>query len=94
MARIGCKPTISARITIELSEDEAYALDAIVGYGADSFLKVFYEHMGEHYLKPHEAGLRSLFESVRTGDARVMGFLNAASEARKLFSDGSVRDGR
>jgi hypothetical protein len=25
---------------------------------------VFYEKLGEHYLKPHEAGLKTLFEKI------------------------------
>ncbi|MCX5478486.1 hypothetical protein OSH08_05690 [Kaistia geumhonensis] len=40
------------------------ALDALVGYGVDAFLKVFYEKLGEAYMRPHEAGLRSLFKAI------------------------------
>lgn len=87
MAVIDCKPTIMANITIRLTEPEAAALDAIVGYGADEFLKVFYEHLGKGYLAPHESGLRSLFDSVRAGDASVQLFLRKAKEAREIFEE-------
>lgn len=85
MAKIDCRPNISAFITLRLSEAEAAALDAIVGYGVDPFLKVFYEQLGKSYLQDHEAGLRSLFESVRTGEASVQSFLNKAKDARAVF---------
>ena len=52
------------RINCDLTEIEARALEAMVGYGIDPFLKVFYEHMGQHYMKPYEAGLRSLFKTI------------------------------
>jgi hypothetical protein len=86
MARIDCHPSIAAEITIRLNEDEAAALDALVGYGVEEFLKVFYEKLGRAYLGPHENGLRSLFVSVRTGDASVASFLKAARDARQLFN--------
>lgn len=81
MATIDCRSTIQAHITLRLNEDEAAALDALVGYGVESFLKVFYEHMGRAYLQPHEKGLRSLFDSVRGGDASVASFLGLAIKA-------------
>lgn len=88
MAKISGRPIISGTVTIELTEAEAGALDALVGYGAKSFLKAFYEHLGEAYLKPYEAGLLSLFDSVRCGDASVKSFLNKLREARKVFEGG------
>lgn len=66
--------TIEQRPTITL---EVRALDALVGYGDDAFVKVFYEHLGKHYMQPHEAGLKSVRELVpgilrRTDDARLV----------------------
>ena len=90
MAKIACRSEIKANITLQLSEDEAAALDALVGYGVEPFLKVFYEHMGRAYLEPHEQGLRTLFESVRTGDASVGYFLRCAKEAREVFTGSKV----
>lgn len=85
MATIGCKPQISATIVLHLTEAEAHALDALVGYGFKTFIEVFYKHLGKSYLEPYEAGLRSLFESVRNGEASVSYFLRKAEEARAVF---------
>ncbi len=52
-------------ITIELTLGEAAALEAIVGYGSDAFLKVFYERLGRAYLEPYEAHCRKLFGQLR-----------------------------
>lgn len=60
MAKIISKPTIEVKFWVELTGEEAGALDALFGYDLNSFLKVFYKELGEAYLKPHEAGLRSL----------------------------------
>lgn len=92
MARIINKATIKAEITLVLHEEEAAALDAIAGYGTDAFLKVFYAHLGVAYLKPHEAGLRSLFDSVRNGNVEhddhvtsITGILQRIKQARETF---------
>lgn len=86
MAKIEGRPGVTMNVTIVLSESEAAALDAIVGYGDDAFLEVFYNHMGKSYLKPHEEGLRSLFRSVRTGDCSVQSFLQLAKDARAVLN--------
>ena len=75
-------PTVALAVTIVLTEAEAGALDAIAGYGADKFLEVFCPHVGEAYLRSHEAGLRSLFESARS---EIPGLLARAEQARKCF---------
>lgn len=85
MAKIDSRATIQATVTLALSESEAAALDALVGYGVEPFLKVFYKELGEAYLKPHEAGLRSLFESVSAGDASVYAHLRRSADAREVF---------
>lgn len=56
---------IDTRIVLELNEAEARALDGIFGYDVEAFLRVFYEKMGKAYVQPHEAGVRSLHESIR-----------------------------
>ncbi len=66
MATLAASPKIDLQLTLTINEAEARALDALVGYGTDSFLKVFYEHIGKAYLLPHEKGLRDLFYSIRT----------------------------
>lgn len=85
MAQIEGRATVETTITLALSEEEAAALDALVGYGVNEFLKVFYKELGEAYLKPHENGLRSLFDSVRTGEGSVSRFLKATKDARDVF---------
>jgi hypothetical protein len=59
------KPTVSFAIRMVLTEEEARALDAIVGYGDKAFLEAFYEKMGKAYLQPHEKGYLSLASSIR-----------------------------
>ncbi len=83
MATITEQPRIELTVTFKLNEEEIRALDALVGYGVDSFLKVFYEHMGKHYLQPHEKGLRSLFESTRE---TIPQMLQRTKAARDSFS--------
>lgn len=83
MAEIIQKPKVEVSATMQFSEAELRALDALVGYGSDAFLKVFYEKMGKHYMQPHEAGLRSLFESVRQV---VPGILSRTDDARRVFT--------
>ena len=83
MAQIIQKPKVEASATMLFGEEELAALDALVGYGVDPFLKVFYEKMGKAYLEPHEAGLRTLFASIRE---TVPGILNRARDARMVFT--------
>lgn len=75
-------PRIDLHVDIRLSEAEIRALDALAGYGTDAFLKVFYAQMGQHYMQPHEAGLRSLFEAIRRDLAPI---LRRQDAARKAF---------
>jgi hypothetical protein len=86
MAKIIGRPLINGSVTLEITEEEAYALNALVGYGVDPFLKMFYEHMGKAYLEPHEKGLRSLFDSVRGGAGSVSFFLDRLKRAREAFN--------
>lgn len=65
MARIEGRPKIDLEVALIINESEARALDALVGYGTDSFLKAFYEKLGEAYMKQHESGLRSFFAAVK-----------------------------
>ena len=89
MAMLEHRPTVTVDVTLRLSEEEAAALAALAGYGDDAFLKVFYAHLGEVYLKPHERGLLSLFKGVRNG---LPGILQRAAAARKAFVHGVSPD--
>ena len=79
--------TIDVKAVLELNEQELRALDALRGYGIDAFLKVFYQHLGRHYLEPHEAGLRSLFD----GTARAEGICEEARECRQFMAESARR---
>lgn len=82
MAKIQGRPSVVLTATLVLTKHELGALEALAGYGTDEFLKIFYEHMGKHYLRPHEAGLRSLFESVREHVPRL---IRRAEDAEAVF---------
>lgn len=90
MAKIDGRAGIQATITLALSEAEAGALDALVGYGIEPFLEMFYAKLGRAYMEPYEKGLRSLFESVRRGEASVSSFLHKAQDARDVFNGRKV----
>jgi uncharacterized coiled-coil protein SlyX len=83
MAEIMQHTKIEVTATMLFTEVELRALDALVGYGVEPFLKVFYEKMGKHYMQPHEAGLRSLFESV---SKFVPGILRRTNDAKRVFT--------
>lgn len=90
MAVIEGRGQLKATIVMHLSEEEAGALDALVGYGFEPFKEVFYDKLGAAYMKPYEAGLKSLFESIRTGDAAVSSILTRAKQARQVFSGSKI----
>ena len=79
------KPGITLEFiaNLALSETEARALNAITEYGIDSFLKVFYQHMGKEALTPYEKGLRSLFECVKDELRPMLLDINKARETLK-----------
>lgn len=52
--------------TLTLTEGQLRALDAMVGYGTDAFLRAFYVKLGTHYMKPFERDLRDLFKAIET----------------------------
>ncbi|WMD23339.1 hypothetical protein RAS12_13500 [Achromobacter seleniivolatilans] len=83
MNRFTQQPRVETRATIELSEVEMRALKALVDYGPDAFLRNFYKVMGECYLRPHEAGIRTLFATV---EREIPIVLRRADAARKAFA--------
>ena len=71
-------------VNLKLTESEARALDALVGYGFKSFLEVFYKNLGKHYMEPHEKGLQNLFDTVRDNMPK---HLSRIDKTRKTFLD-------
>lgn len=86
MAKIIGQGTLKAEIVLVLSEEEAGALDALVGYGFQPFKEVFYEKLGKAYMEKYERGLKSLFESVRGGEGSVESHLTRFRHAREVFA--------
>ena len=82
MAKLISKPTVSLELQLSISEGEARALDAIIGYGAEPFLKVFKEKLGSCYIEGHEKDVVSLFESLRS---ILPGVLSRADSAREFL---------
>lgn len=62
--RVGTKLSINFEAVLHLTEPEIRAMDALVGYGIEPFIKAFYEKLGEAYMRDHEGGLRTFFESI------------------------------
>jgi len=81
MAKLIAKPKLDLNVALELNEEEIKALEALVCYGTDPFLEVFYKNMGSAYLKPHEKGLRSLFESIKSNLPSIIERINTARTA-------------
>lgn len=65
MSRVTSSIKLEVGVTITLTEEEVRALKAITEYGVSAFLEVFYKYLGKGALKPHEEGLKSLFELVK-----------------------------
>jgi hypothetical protein len=88
MVKTTPKLQVTWTLTLELNEAEAQALDAIVGYGDDEFLKVFYQHMGKAYLAPYEDGFRSLSKAIRE---QLQPQLYTLKEQRKALAEGLIK---
>lgn len=69
--------------TMTLTEGHLRALDALIGYGDDAFLRAFYVKLGKHYMQPFERDLRDLFAHLR---GEVPGSLRAVVKARERFA--------
>jgi hypothetical protein len=77
-------PRIDLDVLVRLNEMEICALDALVGYGIDPFLEVFYSQLGKVYMQPHEAGLRSLFDTIGRDLRPILRRVDAAKKAFAL----------
>lgn len=79
--RAASNVAVTFEVTMTLTESEARALEALVGYGVPEFLKCFYQHLGRAYLAPHEHGLRQLFGSVESQIRPALSVVDGAREA-------------
>jgi hypothetical protein len=80
--RLHTSGAVSFRAHITLTEVECRALDALVGYGADAFIKALYNSLGAAYMQEHEEGLKSFFEAARRD---VLPALKVINQAGSLF---------
>lgn len=83
-SRLTQQPRIEVDVDIKPSMTEVQALEALAGYGTKAFLEVFYKQMGKHYLEPHEAGLRSLFDTIRSELPPIIRRYQSAKQAFAL----------
>lgn len=72
------------KITLELTESEARALNELTKYGAKAFLEVFYTHLGKSGLQPFENGVKALFNTAST---QLPQHFNRIDKTRKVFTD-------
>ena len=84
MNKIRSQSKVTSEVVLVLTEEEARALYNIVGYGHKPFTDWFYENLGKNYLKPHEQGLISLFETIKK---ELPQHLSRIDKARKVFSE-------
>jgi hypothetical protein len=64
MAELHITTTVKFEVKATLTENETRALIAISLYGVDSFLKLFYEKMGQSELQPYENDFKELFTKI------------------------------
>ena len=80
------KTEVKITATLELAEGHLRALDALIGYGDDAFLRAFYVKLGKHYMKPFERDLRDLFSHLR---GTLPSALDGVKNARQQLSGGA-----
>lgn len=62
--KLTSKASVDFTFHLIITETEMRALDGLVGYGFEAFIKVFYEKLGKAYMEQHEAGLKNLFARI------------------------------
>lgn len=83
MAEIVGRPSVALIVRFEITEAEARALDALVGYGDEAFLKAFKNLLGKSYMEGNEQGLTDFFKSIRE---KLPHLLRQTDKARKVFN--------
>lgn len=80
--RVGTRLSVNFEAVLHLTEPEVRAMDALVGYGFEPFIKVFYEKLGQSYMRDHEGGLRTFFESI---EKQIRPELHRIDEVQKVL---------
>jgi len=75
--------SIEMSMTVTLTEAEVRALNAIMGYGVASFLKAISSQLSEALPRAHEAGIRSLFDTLQP---QCVNAIKRAEAARLAFN--------
>ncbi len=83
MAKAQAKFKLDVQIDFSINEQEALALEALSGYGADAFVKAFYEQLGSAYMLKHEAGLREFLTTIREVITPALAGVKSARESLK-----------
>lgn len=89
MAKLIGNAVLNVKATFELDEEELRAMEALSGYGNDAFIKVFYQHLGEAYMKKHEDGLRRVLDMFCKTTPSV---LHMVDKARRALQPQSPND--
>jgi len=90
MTDIKPKATVLFQVHLTLPEEEARALEALTVYGDDSFIQLFYAKLGTSELKPHQAGLRALFASIRQALSPQLTVIDSAREVLSSLNVGKL----
>jgi len=64
-AKTSSEIKVEVKVTIDLTIEEAKALNMITTYSAESFIEGYKKHLGAYYMRGHEVGIISLFETIR-----------------------------
>lgn len=87
MNKVKTNSKIEVNVVLTLTEEEARALKNITVYGNKPFLEWFYKNLGKHYLKPHEDGLVSLFDTI---NKELTPILHKIDQTRKILKDNNI----
>lgn len=82
MAIVTNRVSLTFTSTITLTEVEMRALEALVCYGDEAFIKAFKENLGSCYIENHTDGLISFFDTVRK---QVLPAVHQVDKSRKLL---------
>jgi len=72
------------QVILVLTESEARALQVFTEYGTKVFLEVFYKYLGKEPLVPHEKGVISLFETIKS---ELPKHLNKFDKMRNIWKE-------